>query len=205
MRLRQRLFHGGGEFEAGHLGHLDVRHDDIGHRLETQVETLATVLRPPDDLDVLLDFQQGHQRPEHHRLILDHDHADRHQAGSGARGRVISMRVPERPSRTRLPPKAAMRSRMPSQAIALATIAAGAIVHDFEKSDVVPVRQTHPAGLGVGVPQDIGRGFAQYEGQRIFVREGEGSAAPPPPRDATPAVWKAFFIASNSAERPEAR
>ena len=90
------------------------------------------------------------------------------------------------------------------EAVALSRIAAAPVVDNLEEGQVVPMSQTHMAGPGVSVPQNVGCGFAQNQGQGVLVGRGQVGAGLHG-FNRTPAVSKAFAMVSNSAERPAAR
>lgn len=87
---------------------------------------------------------------------------------------MISRRVPERPSRTRLPAECGHPFTHAGEAVAFATIASGAVIFDLEPSHVVRQGQADPAGFGPRVAQDVRGGFAQDHGQCVFVGGGQG-------------------------------
>ncbi len=65
----------GGEFEAGHVGHLDVGDEDVGFEAANGVEGLAAVGGGGDDGDVGLEFEEGGECAEDHSLIFGEDDA----------------------------------------------------------------------------------------------------------------------------------
>ncbi len=66
----------GGEFEAGHVRHLDVGDEDVGSEAGDGGEGIAAVGGLGDDGDVGLEFEQGGESAEDHGLIFGEDDAD---------------------------------------------------------------------------------------------------------------------------------
>jgi len=67
---------GGGEFEAGHLRHLDVGDEDVGSEPADGVEGLAAVGAGGDDGDVGFEFEERGEGAEDHGLVFGEGYAD---------------------------------------------------------------------------------------------------------------------------------
>ena len=57
--------------DAVHAGHLDVHQDDVGPQFLGAGDSLGAVGRLADDLDVVLDLQEGAQAPADHLVVVD--------------------------------------------------------------------------------------------------------------------------------------
>ena len=60
--------------DAVHAGHLDVHQDDVGPQLLGAGDALGAVRRLADDLDVVLDLQEGAQSAADHLVVVDEQH-----------------------------------------------------------------------------------------------------------------------------------
>ena len=65
-----------GEFEAGHVRHLDVGDEDVGFEAANGFAGLAAVGGGGDDGDVSFELEEGGECAEHHGLIFGEDNAD---------------------------------------------------------------------------------------------------------------------------------
>src|SRR5690606_38647980 len=102
-----------GRRDAVHPRHLDVEQDDVGSVLDREGDRLVPVPALGDDGDVVLRVEQRAQPAADERLVV-HQHDPDHPAspvGSSAR---TAKPPPGRPSATRWPPSAAVRSRIPT-------------------------------------------------------------------------------------------
>ena len=75
----------GGEFEAGHVGHLYVGDEDVGREVVDGVERVASVGGAGDDGDVGLDVEESGEGAEDHGLVFGEHYAD---------GRVLMLLLP---------------------------------------------------------------------------------------------------------------
>jgi hypothetical protein len=82
-----------GEFEAGHVGHLDVGDEDVGFEAADGLAGLAAVGGGGDDGDVGLEFEEGGECAEDHGLVFSEDDADggAHVVTRGALMVVVSV------------------------------------------------------------------------------------------------------------------
>src|SRR5471032_617316 len=109
----------GRHVEARANRHLDVGQQNIRPLLSHELHGLLTVAGSADHVDVALDLQKRSQRAEEHGLVLsqnDANHAERSREVvelADVCGSVMVSVVPGEPSRTTVPPIAAIRSRMP--------------------------------------------------------------------------------------------
>ena len=113
----------GGNFEAGHARHFNVCDENVGRVFFDGLKSLDAIAGASHHRDIALDIKQRGQSTEHHALILGDYDADglaaflgRMQAGYSLTfdtGRWMAMRVPFSVSRSTVPPRDSIRSRMP--------------------------------------------------------------------------------------------
>ena len=78
--------------EPVELGHADVHQHDRGPEAGGLLDRFQSVARLGDDLDVLLAGEQHAEAGADHRLVVDDEHADRHQSSPPSGRRVLRMK-----------------------------------------------------------------------------------------------------------------
>ena len=172
---------GGGEFEAGHLGHLDVGDEDVGSETADGVECVATVGAGGDDGDVGFEVEESGESAEHHGLIFGEGYADGgrwesygesdgHAGCFGSGGSGLRELDEEGHAWVGGDGEAAAEGldalAHAAEAVALLKIWRGAVVGDEEGLEAVGrCGEAHAAVGGMGVADDVGDGFADGEAE----------------------------------------